>query len=292
MEIKNFKKIFSVVIILTVTFSLSSCLMDDDLMTADVKTGGLIDASTLVQYLPTSDQGISLNMIVYPGPAVQVVKVYKTFYHKSTGKYSNQELLSTIDVNGSNASDTISLSPSYTWDQLIQGLSMEDYTIPSAPSSADVGDYFILTYKSVLSDGREVSSNLNTTVLVANTYAGYYISNIKYFHPTAGGHYPDEPYYKGQVLKELITINSETCSTKFAIWGSYGEEIILTINADNSIDFEVVGFTYIVKEGDPENLLLHSHYDPLTHFIYLYYYYEAPGGNRIFWEVLEPYNGG
>jgi len=63
----------------------------------------------------------------------------------------------------------------------------------------------------------------------------------------------------------------------------------ITVNPDNSISFEVFGFDYIVEEGDPYNSLLYSHYDPLSEKIYLYYHYDAPGGFRIFWEILEPF---
>ncbi|MBC7126553.1 MAG: hypothetical protein H5T24_13035, partial [Bacteroidales bacterium] len=57
---------------------------------------------------------------------------------------------------------------------------------------------------------------------------------------------------------------------------------------DNSITFNVFGFDYIVEEGDPNNSLVYSHYDPVTEIIYLNYHYLAPGGYRVFYEVLEP----
>jgi hypothetical protein len=116
---------------------------------------------------------------------------------------------------------------------------------------------------------------------VANSYAGYYLSSITYIHPNLGTR-------EFQLLKELITESGNTCSTSFAVWGSYGETMYITINPDNSITFNVLGFDYIVEEGDPNNPLVYSHYDPVTEIIYLNYHYLAPGGYRVVYEVLEP----
>lgn len=266
---------------------MSSCLMNDDLMTADAKTGGLVETSELVQFLPKSNQGIDIDLKVYQGPAVQTVKVYKQFVHNATNQVSDYILLGNISINGGNQSDTLLITQSFTWSQLIQGISIDGYTLPEDPLNADIGDYFMLKYVSVLDDGREVTSNSQTEVLVANSYAGYYLADITFFHPNFGS-YPDQPYRHVPVIKELITTDGSSCYTNFALWGSYGETLYLTVNPDNSITFEVFGFDYIVQEGDPNNPSHYSHYDPISGKIYLYYHYAAPGGNRIFWEELEP----
>lgn len=263
--------------------------MDDDLMTADAKTGGLVEASQLVQLIPKVSDNVEIELKAYQGPAIQSVKVYKQFYHYATDESSAFVLLGSISIDGENYSDTVLLSQTFTWDQLKEGITLQNYTLPDEPLNADVGDYFTLKYVSVLDDGREVTSNSQTEVLIANSYAGYYLSDITFFHPNFGT-YPDQPYRHVQLNKELITADGSTCYTNFALWGSYGETIYLTVNPDNSISFEVFGFDYIVKEGDPNNLLLYSHYDPLSDKIYLYYHYEGPGGNRVFWEVLEPFS--
>lgn len=287
MNYRRYKIVAGISMIALLVLSLNSCLMNDDLMTADAKAGGLIESSELVQFLPKSNEGVDIDLKVYQGPAIQTVKVYKQFYHNATGEASNFVLLGNFNINGQNTNDTLLLSQNYSWAQLIQGISVNGYTLPSDPLNADIGDYFILKYVSVLDDGREVTSNARTEVLIANSYAGYYLSDLTFFHPNFGT-YPDDPYRRVQFVKELITTDGSTCYTSFALWGSYGETMYITVNPDNSISFEVFGFDYIVKEGDPNNLLLYSHYDPLTGIIYLYYHYEGPGGNRIFWEVLEP----
>lgn len=287
MNYRRYKIFAGIGTIALLVLGLNSCLMNDDLMTADAKAGGLVESSELVQFLPKSNEGVDIDLKVYQGPAIQTVKVYKQFYHNATGEASNFVLLGNFNINGQNTNDTLLLSQNYSWAQLIQGISVNGYTLPSDPLNADIGDYFILKYVSVMADGREVTSNARTEVLIANSYAGYYLADLTFFHPNFGT-YPDNPYRHVQFVKELITTDGSTCYTSFALWGAYGETMYITINPDNSISFEVFGFDYIVKEGDPNNLLLYSHYDPLTGIIYLYYHYEGPGGNRIFWEVLEP----
>ncbi len=269
---------------------LTSCLENDDLMTADAKVGGLLNPSGFVQYLPESSQGVDVDILIYQGPAVKAIKVYKQFVHLATGKTSDYILLDNINVDGQNTADTLELSKTYEWGTLIQGITYDDYTLPDDPKNADIGDYFLLKYVSVLDDDREVTSNATTQVLVANSYAGYYMSYITFFHPLFGS-YPDQPYYEDYpVLKQLVTLDGSTCYTDFGLWGSQGETIYLTFNPDNSISLEVEAFDYIVQEGDPNNSLLYSHYDPITSNIYLYYNYSGPGGERIIWEVLEPIN--
>ena len=267
----------------------SSCLKDDDLMTADAKTGGLVESASLVQLVPKKSNSVDVELKVYLGPAIQEVKVYKQFYHNATDEASNVELLGSFSVSGQNLNDTLFLNQTFTWEQLKQGLTLDSYTLPDDPLNADIGDYFMLKYVSVMDDGREVTSNSQTEVLVANSFAGYYLSDITYFRLEDGtSDYPNNPYRHMQFVKELISFDGNKCYTYFALWGSYGEKMNITINPDNSITFEVYGWDYIVEEGDPYNSLLKSHYDPVTDIIYLYYHYVANGHYRIFWEVLEP----
>ena len=139
----------------------------------------------------------------------------------------------------------------------------------------------------VVGSGKPAQVNLNFTP--PNPYAGDYDSELKYFHPTAGGSYPDEPY--GGIRNEEKTLSAITgrkCQTGFAVWGST-DICWITVNADNSITFEVdVTWPYDVKMGDPKNSENVSHFDPETGKIYLYYYYTGTGGDRIFWEVFTP----
>jgi hypothetical protein len=129
-----------------------------------------------------------------------------------------------------------------------------------------------------------------------NPYAGLYMTEMRYFHPTAGGSHPsfpdfdpDDPYGGiRQQEKELIAITGRKCETGFAVW--WDTDICwITVNPDNSINFEVADtWPYEVSLGDPFDPDLVSHFDPDTRMIYLYYHYTGAGGDRIFWEVFTP----
>jgi len=122
-----------------------------------------------------------------------------------------------------------------------------------------------------------------------NPYAGDYTSELSYFHPTAGGVYPTEPFGGLRVSdKTLVPVTGRKAETYFGVWGPT-EICWITIKADNSIGFEVAKtWTYDVKLGDPKDPTKVSHFDPETGKIYLYYYYSGTGGDRIFWEVFTP----
>lgn len=139
----------------------------------------------------------------------------------------------------------------------------------------------------VTGSGKMGSFTLN--FVPPNPYAGDYNVEMRYFHPTAGGSYPDDPYGGVRLSeKTLEAITGRKCETGFAIWPTT-DLCWITINADNSIKFEVGDtWPYDVKSGDPNNPDNVSHFDPATGMIYLYYYYAGTGGNRIFWEVFTP----
>lgn len=275
--------------------SLNSCTEPDDLMTEDVKTGGLVDATSALQFKPGSTQAVDIQILIYKGPVVESIKVYKKFTHfiSDGGSISLTEsediLLKNISVSDNNLTDTLLIEDSFTWTELSQGIPQLSggYNVPDDPTNAQVGDYYTLTYVSVLSDGREVGNLPQTQIVVANFFAGYYVSYLKYFHPTLGGTYPNNPYFEDYFLKELFTVSSSDCTTFFALWSDATMDIV--VNPDNTVSFSVENFNYIVNPGDPYDLTKNCHYDPISKTIYLYYYYEASGGYRVFWEELSPY---
>jgi hypothetical protein len=121
-----------------------------------------------------------------------------------------------------------------------------------------------------------------------NPYAGDYDAELYYFHPTAGGTYPNYPY--GGIRyseKTLVALTARKCQTGFAIWGN--NLCWITVKADNSIEFQVADtWAYDVLPGDPNNASNISYFDPVTRQIHLYYHYFGPGGPEIFWETLTP----
>ncbi len=268
----------------------TSCLDSLDLMTQNVKTGGLIEATYALQYKPASTESVDVDILIYKGPKVKSVKVYKRFTHfiDDGGSISVSEsedvLHKTVAVVDDNSVDTTIVTETFSWLNLAGGIPQlpDGYIVPEEPTIASIGDYFTLSYVSVLEDGREVSCLPQTFIVVANFFAGYYQSYVMYSHPTLG----DRDFY---MEKELFTISSSECTTLFAIFED--AQMDIKINADNSITFTVLNFTYIVNEGDPNDGSKQSHYNPVDKTINLYYHYDAPGGYRVFWETLTPIVG-
>ncbi|MDF1571342.1 MAG: hypothetical protein P1P82_06970 [Bacteroidales bacterium] len=147
----------------------------------------------------------------------------------------------------------------------------------------------------VTGSGKIGEFTLNFTA--PNPYKGVYDTEMRYYHPTAGGSHPslgaafdpDDPY--GGIRnsqKELVAVTGRKCETGFAVWPET-DLCWITVNPDNSVEFEVADtWTYEVKLGDPFNPELVSHFDPDTRQIFLYYHYEGSGGARIFHEVFTP----
>ena len=131
-----------------------------------------------------------------------------------------------------------------------------------------------------------------------NPFEGDYDVEMRYFHPTAGGSYPDLPDFDpddpyGGIRYSVKTLVAETgrkCSTGFAVWPDT-DVCWITCNADHSIAFEVwEDFGKVVNLGNPYDVTQVSHWEEPAGEgqIFLYYSYMGDGGYRIFWEYFTP----
>jgi len=135
-----------------------------------------------------------------------------------------------------------------------------------------------------VSEGAIISGNYGTAIIkvgVKNFFEGLYDSHVIYRHPSYGT-YPDNIYSDRIIAKDLATVTSNTCWTKYGVWS---DRCDITILPDNSVT--LVRASGGTSMGDPYRPDLISHYDPATRTIYLYYYYGLPGAERIFWETME-----
>ncbi len=130
-----------------------------------------------------------------------------------------------------------------------------------------------------------------------NPFAGDYATEMRYFHPTAGGSYPTDPDFNpddpyGGIRyadKTLAPITGRKCETWFAVWDT--DLCWITCNADHSVGF-TVGDTWpnTVNLGNPYDATQVSNWvEPAGEGqIFLYYNYMGSGGYRIFWEYFTP----
>lgn len=135
----------------------------------------------------------------------------------------------------------------------------------------------------IINNGKALSIKLNYVFFCP--FAGPYDVELLYFHPTAGGSYPNEPY--GGIRhdeKELAPLSANKVETFFAVWED--NYTYIEIDDDNKV---TISFNRSdAKSGDPNDPSKENTYDPETGVIQIYYYYPGSGGNRIFWEKFTP----
>lgn len=161
-----------------------------------------------------------------------------------------------------------------------------ELTVNVATGNITLADKMVLAFSIVdVSEGAIISGNYGTAIVsigIKNFFHGQYDCDVTYFHPTAGGSYPDDPYSHRVIRKSLTTIDANTCRVNFAIWS---DAATLSINPDNSIDYSRDAGAF-GGMGDPNDATKVSFYDPVNRVIHVYYWYSGTGGNRIFWEIM------
>ena len=259
---------------------MNACVEPVDLVTADAKTGGLVDPLTRnVPYKLGATPNIEVDLVIPMGPGISTIEVYNQF-RTVDGKASNTVLLRSVVVSNANANTEAESSFTITYEDLISGLTIDGAALPDDELDLDIGDSWSLTYLSVLSgDNRQVWNNAKTSIGVANQYAGNYQVTGVFNHPTAGPRNINE-------RKFLSPIDGVTCLTYAGDLSGFGTdyEIYIIVNPDNSVT--VTGspntVTDIIMTAGQPNV-----YDPATGKFTLNYYYNA-AAPRVISEVYTP----
>ncbi|MCE5347182.1 MAG: hypothetical protein LLG13_12975 [Bacteroidales bacterium] len=286
------KIIYSVLSLIMVSFFLFSC--DDtytDLMTSNVKTGGLVNPTGTVAYKLGMTPSFDITIDIPKGPGIKSIEVQKYYTRMSDTTLSNV-VSTTINIDGANETEAVQKKIAQTWATLREGLTMPtDPQIPVTETDPNIakfiGDSWTFTYICTMIDGRVLTNTQTTNVAIANFFAGSYDLLLKYFHPTAGGTYPTSAY--GGERKSKITMvptGALDCWAYFGVWTD--NKIFIHIASDYKVTLTFDRSDAI--QGDPYNANNICSYDPATGIIKLYYYYQGSGGPRIFWAVYTPKN--
>jgi hypothetical protein len=277
---KNILKysIFTLLMAQLVLFS--ACLKDDDLVTSNAKTGGLVvPGADVLPYKLGATPTLAVSIDVLAGPAVSKVEVYKQFVNSVTEDASNKILLTTIDISSANASETVTKEFSTTYTELKAGLTVGGVALPAAEGSLNIGDYWELSFVSVMPDGSKAVNGAITIVSVANAYAGKYRCVGYFSHPTPGSSRDIDR------TKTLLAVDATTCITELGDLGASGYDIKIKVNPDNTV-------TVTKGVTSPVDVVMTpgktSYYDPATKKFYLYYFYVGGNGNRVMNEVYTP----
>jgi hypothetical protein len=264
--------------ILALGLILGSCQKNDDLLTADAKTGGLAIATSSVPYKLGATPTVPLKIAIPMGPGISKIEVLNQYFSAADGKKSNKVLMSTVDIASGNTAADIEKAFSVAYADLIKGLTLNGAPLPSDEGLLPIGDKWVLTYESIMADdGRRVVNNAKTTIAVANLYAGAYLCTGVFTHPTAGPRAINEE-------KFLTPLSAFSCSLPAGDLGGSGYSVTITVDPEtNDISF---------SNGVPTDMFAQpgkrSYYDPATGHIFLHYFYVGGTGQRLMDEEYTP----
>ncbi|MBK7712750.1 MAG: DUF4361 domain-containing protein [Bacteroidales bacterium] len=261
------KLIFSALSLVLAVMTFTSCDNTPiDLITADVKTGGILNPTPSIPYKLGGTPSFDIEISIPKGPGIASIDVYKKYTGKSEVKDQ------TVSVGSINKTEDASVTVTYDYAQLISGLDM-----PADELTLTIGDAWTLRYVSVMEDGREVSVGKKSTVTVANKYAGYYQCVGVFTHPVNGPRPINEK-------KFLTPIDANSCWGNAGDLGASGYFVRLTVDPATNL---VVCSTWDNYEmfNQPGN---ENSYDPATGEFTLSYFYVGATGNRLMDEVWTP----
>jgi|BarGraNGADG00312_1021997.scaffolds.fasta_scaffold32078_2 Domain of unknown function (DUF4361) len=263
------KLIFLVLSLVLVLVVFTSCdKTPTDLMTASVKTGGIISPLSSFPYKLGGTTNFDVNIDIPKGPGIVSIDVYKNY----TGK--TEVLDQTVTVGSANASADASITITYNYAQLINGLN----NMPANEGLLAIGDAWTLRYVATMEDGRKVDVSPKTTITVANKYAGFYQCVGTFTHPTAGVRPINEK-------KFLTPISAYACWGNAGDLGGSGYFVKLTVDPVTNL----VTCTTFTAPADMANTPGEpNYYDPATGTFHVSYFYVGSGGNRIMREVWTP----
>lgn len=259
-----------------------SCNKNDDLVTKDAPTGGLVvPQTTNVPYKLGNTPSIPMSIVVPQGPGISKIEVYITYFDSDTAggnQTSNRVLFKTIDINGANASKNDTVSFNVTYADLSAGIILHNNPLP-VEADLHIGSSWTLEYITYV-DGRKVTNVTTTIIGVANLYAGNYHVVGYFTHPNPASSRPiDED-------KFLSAVSAYSCEAHMAdLYAAYKYTMTITVNpADNSVTVKELGSTpVLVMSADSA-----SYFDPATGKFHLHYFYVGAGGNRVVDEHYTP----
>ena len=185
---KNIKKIFLLLFVITIAASCDSrsTLIDDseDALTGNENVGGLVTLNnSAIGYVVGNDATYTASGSVYQGKVQTTsVDVYKTFTSSATGQTSNKVLLTTIPISNTAVGSSVAFNFSFTYEDLIQGLTLGGSPLPTDDSELNIGDSWSLSYVATISTGDEHVNAPITKVSVGTRFAGLYRTlDAKYY---------------------------------------------------------------------------------------------------------------
>jgi hypothetical protein len=177
LKMKNMKKI-NLYLALILSVLVFSCTEDNDLLTQSENAGGLIEVkSKLVGYVVGNGNTFQYkaNFSIIQGEVkTSKIDVYKFFSKKNangTFTNSNRTLLKSITLDTQTYLKNYELS--FTYPELIAGLSVGGVPLPSSDSTLKIGESWSLVFVSSTDNGEHENAT-TAKVAVGTRFAGAY----------------------------------------------------------------------------------------------------------------------
>lgn len=177
MNMKNLLKIS----LFSLLFLSLACSEDNDTLTGNGTEGGLVDKATAAVTYPQGQaptELLSSTFSIFQGnEKVEMVEVYKQFFGKvdvgtpdETIMSSNKALLTTVMMPLESQYETATIE--YSYNDLISGLTFNGAPLSGSDLDLNIGDYWVLTFVSHLTNG-DVHANVKATTTVTMACGSY-----------------------------------------------------------------------------------------------------------------------
>jgi hypothetical protein len=203
-------KIFALLVLTLMTYS--SCEDSEPVVTG--VEGGLVEVNDIsLNYVVGNPGPYTVSVRIYQGTVkttkVTVKKTFHTIVPAPTEEdslatkavQSNTVTLATINLD--DVTKTSMKSLSFTFNDLIADLKIDDAALPTSDGDYQIGDYWEFEYISTVSNGTEVQQNKTTKVTVATRFAGRY-RFVEGAYYRIGVLYSTGDYWEPEYLVESI----------------------------------------------------------------------------------------
>ncbi len=168
------KKILNLSFVFLFVLGFTSCSEDDnDTLTGDAATGGLLQVQSNKSFIQGANLAdvYTVDLSVFHGrEKVDYVEVYKQYFHTDAVteevSSSNSVLQTTFSFPVAEQFEEYQLG--FNYSELISGIVIDGNPLPADDNLLSIGDYWILTYVSHLTDGTTVHTNAKTTKITVS----------------------------------------------------------------------------------------------------------------------------
>jgi hypothetical protein len=286
-EIKFFVLIFAII-----GFTFNACNKSEDIVTKDATTGGLVVPTKGIAYKLGGTPQVDIALIIPMGPGIASIEVYNKYYNYADTTESNKVLMKTVDVSSANSSADANKTLTLVYADLIKDLLFQGNPLPADEALLPIGNYWELSYVSIMADGRKIINSVKTKIDIANLWAGsYYLSGyiLREGDPVLSGYYSNIEWKLATNGAKAVQYNEIHQWFDGSTVGGI-DKWILTIDdsggPNNPMPVTVSDPVNSAVKNDPA---YNSRYEPSTKTFYISVYWGTGPTNRAATDTLVYY---